>query len=117
MYSCLFVTQILKLFCIPLQAIQVAAHSAQFVGARAANPLPEATSAWVASKRVQLTKLMWQAAGIVRNTDDLKVALQQLAELYVEARALSEVLSPLPAQYLRKYVFVQCAETDLLCDL
>lgn len=113
----IFVTQILKLFCIPLQAIQVAAHSAQFVGARAANPLPEATSAWVASKRVQLTKLMWQAAGIVRNTDDLKVALQQLAELYVEARALSEVLSPLPAQYLRKYVFVQYAETDLLCDL
>lgn len=35
---------------------------------------------------------MWKAAGIVRNTGDLKAALQQLAALYVEARALSEVL-------------------------
>lgn len=54
-------------------------------------------AAWVASKRSQLTQLMWKAAGIVRNTDDLKAALQRLAGLYVEARALSEVCLPLQA--------------------
>ena len=74
-----------------LQAIQAAADSASFVGARAAKPLPHSASTWVASKRSHLTKLMWQAAGIVRNTDDLKSALQQLAGLYVEVRALNEV--------------------------
>lgn len=90
--------------------MQVAAHSAQFLGARAANHLPESTSAWVASKRVQLTKLMWQAAGIVRNTDDLKVALQQLAELYVEARALSEVLTFPQLNTSGEYISIQYAE-------
>ena len=73
------------------QALQTDTAAADATGTRAPRSLPPQAASWVASKRSQLTQLMWKAAGIVRNNTDLKAALHQLAGLYVETRALRQV--------------------------
>lgn len=71
-------------------ALRAAAASADFSGARAPRPLSPAAAAWVAAKRGQLQELMWGAAGIVRRQADMKAALREIAQLYVETRALAQ---------------------------
>ena len=39
----------------------------------------------MAAKRVEMTQLMWGAAGIVRHRADMKAALPRLTQLYGEA--------------------------------
>ncbi|KAL4457388.1 hypothetical protein ABPG75_012253 [Micractinium tetrahymenae] len=71
-------------------ALRAAAASADFSGPRAPRPLSPSATAWVAAKRGQLQGLMWSAAGIVRRQADMKAALREIAELYVETRALAQ---------------------------
>lgn len=71
-------------------ALRAAAASADFSGPRAPRPLSPAAAAWVAAKRGQLQELMWGAAGIVRRQADMKAALREIAQLYVETRALAQ---------------------------
>ena len=52
--------------------------------------LSEAAAAWVSSKRLRLQKTMWEAAGIVRDHERMKQAIQEIAELYVESRVICE---------------------------
>jgi L-aspartate oxidase len=72
------------------QALRAAATSADFTGPRAPRALSQAASAWVAAKRNELTKLMWSSAGIVRHQAKIQAALQDVAEIYLEIRALCE---------------------------
>ena len=58
---------------------------------RPPRPLTAAASAWVNSKRTKLQSLMWAAAGIVRDQEKMKMALREIAELYIESRALCEI--------------------------
>lgn len=64
------------------------------VGGRRAAPraLSEAAEAWVEGKRSELQSLMWANAGIVRRQAGMKRALGRVSELYLEARAMQEVL-------------------------
>ena len=71
-------------------ALRAAAAGAHFAGAAAPRPLPPSAAAWVADKRRELTGLMWGAAGIVRRQADMKGALQAIAQLGVEAKALGQ---------------------------
>lgn len=43
---------------------------------------------WVLRKRIDVQNLMWKGAGIVRTSNGLRTALQDLAHLYVEATEL-----------------------------
>lgn len=71
-------------------ALRDAASSADFSGTRAPRTLSQAASAWVAAKRAELTRIMMDAAGIVRHQSRMKNALHSVAELYIEIRALCE---------------------------
>jgi L-aspartate oxidase len=71
-------------------ALRAAIESADFTGPRAPRALSQAASAWVAAKRSELTKLMWSSAGIVRHQAKIQAALQDVAEIYLEIRALCE---------------------------
>ena len=42
----------------------------------------------VQQKRDQMTSLMWSAAGIVRRTRDMRAALDQLRDMYIDIRAI-----------------------------
>jgi L-aspartate oxidase len=75
-------------------ALRAAAAGADFSGARAPRPLSRAAAAWVGAQRRELAGHMWEAAGIVRHQARLRAALRAIAELYVEARALSEAHGP-----------------------
>jgi L-aspartate oxidase len=71
--------------------MRAAAAAADFsTGGRAPRPLSPSAAAWVAAKRRELQGLMWGAAGIVRRQADMKRALQDIAQLYVETKALAE---------------------------
>lgn len=72
------------------RALRAAAATADFAGPRAPRPLSPSAAAWVASKRRQLQGLMWGAAGITRRQADMKGALREIAQLYVETRALAQ---------------------------
>jgi L-aspartate oxidase len=52
--------------------------------------MSEAASAWVQAKRTRLQSIMWDAAGIVRDHEKMKKALQEIADLYVESRVICE---------------------------
>ena len=52
--------------------------------------LSGAAQAWVQSKRQRLQAIMWEAAGIVREHAHMKQALQEVAEIYIESRAICE---------------------------
>ncbi len=52
--------------------------------------LSEAAHAWVQAKRTRLQDIMWDAAGIVRDHERMKQALQEIADLYVESRVICE---------------------------
>lgn len=71
-------------------ALHAAAAAADFSGSAAPRALPPSAAAWVAAKREELNGLMWRGAGIVRRQEDMKRALQSIARLYVETRALAE---------------------------
>lgn len=71
-------------------ALRAAAEGANFTGPRAPRALSQAASAWVAAKRNELTKVMWNSAGIVRHQAKIQAALQDVAEIYLEIRALCE---------------------------
>ena len=49
---------------------------------------------WVESKRIDVTQLMWDSAGIVRRRADMKAALQHLATLHHEVQVSTEISSP-----------------------
>ncbi|KAF8068303.1 L-aspartate oxidase [Scenedesmus sp. PABB004] len=69
--------------------LRAAAAAADFSGARAPRPLPAAAAAWVAAKRGEVRRLMWEAAGIVRRTAALQAAQAELAAAYVEVKSLA----------------------------
>jgi L-aspartate oxidase len=78
-----------------LAAVRSTAPQAlEYAAGRSSGKVPQrlgaASAAWVAEKRSRLNALMWSCAGIVRNQAHLKAALGQLAELYVETKALGE---------------------------
>ncbi|KAK9814166.1 hypothetical protein WJX72_001545 [[Myrmecia] bisecta] len=71
-------------------ALRYAASHAHFVGATAPRRLSTVAGEWVRHKRREMGQVMWSAGGIVRRTPDMKAALQQLAGLYVEVKAMRE---------------------------
>ncbi len=71
-------------------ALRAAIEGADFNGPRAPRALSQAASAWVAAKRSELTQVMWTSAGIVRHQAKIQAALQDVAEIYLEIRALCE---------------------------
>ena len=52
--------------------------------------LSGAAQAWVQAKRSRVQDIMWEAAGIVRDHERMKQALQEIADLYVESRVICE---------------------------
>ena len=52
--------------------------------------LSGAAHAWVQAKRSRVQDIMWEAAGIVRDHERMKQALQEIADLYVESRVICE---------------------------
>jgi Fumarate reductase flavoprotein C-term len=68
--------------------LHYAAASADFTGVRAAQPLSPTAKAWADTKRAELRSLMWQAAGIVRSTKELTRALERIAAMHVEIKAM-----------------------------
>jgi L-aspartate oxidase len=74
----------------PRALAEAAAVAGGAGGSRAPRPLPAAAAAFVAAKRRALGAAMWSGAGIVRSRAGMRAALAAVAELDVEARALSE---------------------------
>lgn len=71
----------------------VAATNGQNVAEKWRKPpqqLSSAAQAWVQAKREALQRIMWDAAGIVRDNQRMKKSLTDIAELYIESRALCE---------------------------
>ena len=52
--------------------------------------LSTAAQAWVQAKRHRVQAIMWEAAGIVRDHVRMKSALGEIADLYIESRAICE---------------------------
>ena len=50
----------------------------------------------VQQKRDQMTSLMWSAAGIVRRTQDMRAALDQLRDMYIDIRAIRKEFGVAP---------------------
>lgn len=74
------------------QAIEFA-NNLEEVAARWGRPprgLSGAAQAWVQAKRQRLQTIMWEAAGIVRDHVHMKKALEEVAEIYIESRAICE---------------------------
>lgn len=65
-----------------------AAASADFRGARGARKMTGATAQWVAAKRAEIRDMMWRHCGIVRNTKELRQALDTLAAWRVEVKSV-----------------------------
>lgn len=75
-----------------VQAVQ-RANNVDHVADRWGRPprrLSGAAQAWVQSKRQRLQAIMWEAAGIVREHGHMKQALHEVAEIYIESRAICE---------------------------
>lgn len=72
------------------EALRAVSTGTDFTGPRAPRPLSQAASAWVAAKRSELTRIMWSSAGIVRHQARIYAALHEVAEIYLEIRALCE---------------------------
>lgn len=69
------------------------AKTADHVAGRWGRPprgLSEAAQAWVEAKRHRLQNIMWESAGIVREHAHMKQALHEVAEIYIESRAICE---------------------------
>jgi len=71
-------------------ALASARENPAFTGPSAPRGLSQAASAWIAAKRAELTQLMWKSAGIVRHHSQMNAALDSIAEIYLETRALCE---------------------------
>lgn len=71
--------------------LHYAAASADFSGSRSPKPLAGQTLQWVKDKRQELRTLMWEACGIVRRTDQLQKALDAIAGMYVETKAVYKI--------------------------
>ncbi|MEW5306215.1 MAG: hypothetical protein WDW36_008697 [Sanguina aurantia] len=70
--------------------LHYAAASADFSGARAGRAPPATITAWAATKRAELRDMMWRSCGIVRRTHDLSKALDFIASLGVDLRAVRQ---------------------------
>ncbi|KAK9846964.1 hypothetical protein WJX84_007128 [Apatococcus fuscideae] len=71
-------------------ALHHAALSADFTGASSATRLPEMVTKDIQQKRQQMTSLMWNAAGIVRHSKEMRSALHQLRDMYIDVRAMRQ---------------------------
>jgi len=96
--------------------LQYAGASTDFRGSRAARPLGAVTAAWVTEKKEGLRALMWRAAGITRRTQELEVALQEIAGLYMEVSALYKSYG-VAAELVEVMNLVTVAELIVSCAL
>ena len=91
------------------EALAKAAREAHALAVKKPRPLSSATKAWVDRKCTDMRRVLWQSAGIVRTTKGLTTALEELAQLYVEANELL-ISHPLNCDILELTNLVTVAE-------
>ncbi|CAD7699405.1 unnamed protein product [Ostreobium quekettii] len=69
------------------RALHYAAASAEFAGPQGPRQLVPQAKEWVDEKTAELRALMWDACGIVRTREKMKMAASRLAEICVETKA------------------------------
>ena len=91
------------------EAMAKAAREVHALADKKPRPLSSATKAWVDRKCTDVRQALWQSAGIVRTTKGLTTALEDLAQLYVEANELL-ISHPLNCDILELANLVTVAE-------
>ena len=96
--------------------LRYAVTSADFRGARAARSPSAQLSTWISGKRQELRDLMWSNCGIVRVRSDLEEALDSVANMYVEAKAVFKSYG-LSTPVVELHNLVTVAELVVSCAL